>query len=303
MELEKYIDKKKALDYIVREANRQEISLNTLCKGVYDSSNFYKMCNGSSKREISYDKLLILCNKLNISYKDLVDNCVLDDVTLKDELDKLREYSYLQDYESLKRATIRLRRKIKEPLPEIEQYLLWNESIATAEVDKDYDLALEKSLQAIHITIPDFEIGSMKDYIFREDELSIYNTILLILSFSQKDHKMVMNEYRRLIRCVENRTYSNHETVAGIYYNAALQAYRAKETDIMDIVDIGINYCLKKHAYLYLPHLYYVKGCFVADDDPAEGSKYFDKAVYLFELQENHTIAKRIKEVRKKLNL
>ncbi|MBR3840868.1 MAG: hypothetical protein IKM20_07025 [Erysipelotrichales bacterium] len=299
MELEKYIDKKKALDYIVKEATKQEISLNELSKGIYDSSNFYKMCNGKYHREINFEKLILLCNKLSITIDELVKNCTLEDVTIKDELEKFSQYAYLRDYQKLRLAVNRLRKMYDNPLPEIKQYILWHEAICLSEIDKNYEKAIEKDIEAIRITVPSFEFGDESTYDFKEEELRIFCNMLIAINLSDKwDSKVAMEEYRKIIAYIEANYFSNSDMLASIYYNAGLTGYRAKAEDRLEIIDKGIDICINKQAYLYLPFLYYVKACYVADDDRELGIDSFEKSSHLFELQNNFKMVNRIKEVR-----
>ena len=86
MELEKYIDKRKALDYVIKEAMKQDISLNELSKGVYDSSNFYKMCNGKYNREINFEKFCAFSNCLYFINSKAVSNSVKPHFSAKNSL-------------------------------------------------------------------------------------------------------------------------------------------------------------------------------------------------------------------------
>ena len=299
MELEKYIDKRKALDFVVKEATKQEISLNELAKGIYDSSNFYKMCNGKYNREINFEKLIMLCNKLSITIDDLVKYCALEDVTLKDEMEKFSQYAYLRDYKSLRLAVNRLRKQYTNPLPEIKQFILWHEAICLSEIDKEYEKAIEKDIEAIRITISNFEFGDESTYDFKEEELRIFSNMLIAMNLSVNyDSKMVMDEYRKVMALIENRYFANSDMLASIYYNAGLVGYRAEASDKLDIINKGIDLCLKKQAYLYLPFLYFAKACFTADDDRELGIDSFEKSSHLFELQNKLDLVKRIKEIR-----
>ena len=299
MELEKYIDKRKALDYVIKEAMKQDISLNELSKGVYDSSNFYKMCNGKYNREINFEKLILLCNKLSITVDELVRNCTLEEISVKDELEKFSQYAYLREYETLRKAVNRLRGLYDDPLPEIKQYILWHEAICLSEIDKDYDAAINLDMEAIRITVPKFEFRNESTYDFKEEELRIFCNMLIAINLSDKwDSKVAMEEFRKIIAYIESNYFSNSDMIASIYYNAGLTGYRAKAEDKLDIINKGIDICLNKQAYLYLPFLYYVKACYVADDDPKLGLESFEKSSSLFELQNNMKMVERIKEVK-----
>lgn len=304
MELEKYIDRKKALDYIVVEANKQGFSLNELCKGIYDSSNFYKIINGRDNRGITYEKLMILCGKLNLSLEDLINNCVLQDVTMKDKLDGLRQFCFLEDYAGLGESLKQIRDEMEVVLPDVEQYLLWHEAIYLFEHEKDIDTALNVALKAMRMSVPNFGFGN--DVLYdrlKEDEMRIYNTILIIIREQDYALSEIILEYKKLITCMKGRRLVEKDLMGALYHNV-LYLMTPFDDDYLELVDEGINYCVTKRAYLYLPHLYALKGYYLYKHNQVEDAREcFDSSLALLEAQGHNKAVESLTLYRKERNI
>mgnify|MGYP005752344983 CR=1 FL=1 len=177
-----------------------------------------------------------------------------------------------------------------------KQFLLWNEGICVFYMKKEKNKALQLLEEALEVT-------KMTNKLIGEREIEIINSIGIIYSESGEYSKAIerfnvsYNHYNKL-PFIHDYTIKNK-----ILYNTAMALTKNKQYhEAIEISKEGIQWCLNNNSIYLLGSLYYHVGYNHSLLSEKEISiEYYNKALTIFELQQNVKFIAHINNKKKEL--
>jgi len=170
------------------------------------------------------------------------------------------------------------------------QLLLWHKGIYLYEVEHKKDEAINTLKNAVHI-------ADMKGKVMQEREIEILLTIAAI--YFNEDLKSALSLYEEIIEHVNILPYLNDYTIkTRLYYNLARVLTRLNKLEESNkYCDKAIKWCLKNDSIYLLGQIHYQKGYNFELDSQLESAKTFmEKALIVFEIQQDDKIVEFIKD-------
>ncbi|WP_430508164.1 helix-turn-helix domain-containing protein [Rossellomorea marisflavi] len=170
------------------------------------------------------------------------------------------------------------------------QLLLWHKGIYLYEVEHKKDEAIEILNQAVHIT-------DLKGKVMQEREIEILLTMATI--YFKEDINSALSLYEEVIRHLQVLPHLNDYTIkTKLYYNMARVLTRLNRLNESNgYCDEAIKWCLKKDSIFLLGQIHYQKGYNLELDNQLESArKYMEKALIVFEIQEDYKTVDFVRE-------
>ncbi|WP_421381883.1 helix-turn-helix domain-containing protein [Bacillus salacetis] len=176
------------------------------------------------------------------------------------------------------------------------QLLLWHKGIYQYELEKDMDTALETLFSAIQLT-------HLSNKYWSEREIEIMLTIGAI-HFQEDQLDEALEVYQNIQKYIRTIPYITDYTIKSrLDYNIARTLTRLhKYEESNDYCVAGINWCIQKDNLFVLGELHYHLGYnYELLGDYEKGIRYMEKALIVFDLQQDEKYSTYIKEKIKQL--
>lgn len=191
------------------------------------------------------------------------------------------------EFDRLKKEAEKLQKIIQEGKMSLyytqllKQLFLLVEAIIEKTVNNNYEKALEKLIQAMRITIPNFSLSNYASFVYSSMEIRILMNIAIIIEKIESPEKSI----KKFLFCLESLEQDNIEERAKIYYNLSYSFHLISDYDKeLYYADLGIKTCVKNKSLNGLGLLYFRKG--IAEYH-LKKENYTDsllKAIHLFEI-------------------
>ncbi len=191
------------------------------------------------------------------------------------------------EFEMLKKETEKLKKIIQEGKMSLyytqllKQLLFLVESIIEKTVNNDDEKALQKLIQAMKITIPNFSLSNYTSFVYSSMEIRVLMNIALIIEKKESPEKST----KMFLFCLESLEQDNIEEKIKVYYNLSYSFHLLSDYDKeLYYADLGIKTCVKNKTLNGLGLLYFRKGiaeCLLKKEN------YMDsllKAIHIFEI-------------------
>nr|PZN08476.1 MAG: transcriptional regulator [Caldicoprobacter oshimai] len=191
------------------------------------------------------------------------------------------------EFDKLKKEVEKLKKIVQEGKMSLyytqllKQLLFLVESIIEKTVNDDYKKALEKLIEAMKITVPDFSLSNYTSFVYSSMEIRILMNIALIIEKKESPEKCI----KMFLFCLESLEQDNIEERVRIYYNLSYSFHLLSDYNKeLYYADLGIKTCVKNRTLNGLGLLYFRKG--IAEYH-LKKENYIDsllKAIHLFEI-------------------
>lgn len=154
----------------------------------------------------------------------------------------------------------------------------------------DGEYSLEEKLQlltdAIHMTVPRFELDEINSFLYTLNDVKIINQIALVYS-AMGDHKKAADIYRQLLKYVEK--HFENVLQSGGYLPLVAFNY-ARELDLckryeeaIGIAELGWQSCINHGHYQFLPDMVAVMAeCYFYLNDMEKSENLYKQAYYIY---------------------
>jgi transcriptional regulator with XRE-family HTH domain len=176
------------------------------------------------------------------------------------------------------------------------QLLLWHKGIYLYEVENKMEEAIETLNRAVHI-------ADMKGKVIQEREIEILLTIGAI--YFKEDLELALKLFEEIMQHVRILPHLNDYTIkTRLYYNLARAHTRLGQLEESNkYCDECIKWCLHKDSIYLLGEIHYQKGYNLELDNHLESARrYMEKALIVFELQQDDKYVKFIRDKIKQLS-
>lgn len=255
MEVLKYIDKVKAWNYALKIAKERGIPQSKLCKGIYDPSNFYKICHDPTDAKINFEKLNQLLQRLNIGKSMIEQNCTIFDSRTIELMDVLNEEGNAYTFENYPAYLKELEELNPKPITELTQFILWRYGVYEFSIHH-YEDASAYFLRAIDKTQSDFSFEKIKNCKLDDQEIAI--CLGYIMSEFMLNPHVISDRYLQMLL---DQKPDNDELISLIYmYRCAALLQLQRYEDASAIITKGLQEAKSRRTVVNLPHLNYMDG-------------------------------------------
>ena len=195
---------------------------------------------------------------------------------------QLRYFLEVYSFKSIKKAAEKIRRleQLVEPTDKITQQFILR-SKALVYFPEDYPPSRELLLQALSLTLPDFDFDHISDYLLGIEEVKILNQ--LANSYSEAgDRRFAIHIYRQLFEDPRKRLFNIEAELTllpllAYNYSRLLGLERRYEEEI-EIATLGQKTCIKYNKCQYLGGLLLNISCALRElgQDKESRSKLID---------------------------
>lgn len=253
MEVLKYIDKVKALEFILKTAKERGIPQSKLCEGIYDPSNFYKICHNPTDAKINFEKLNQLLQKLNIGKSMIAHNCTVFDSRTIELMSLLDEEGNAYIFDNYPKYLKELEDLNPQPILELTQFILWRYGVYEYSIHH-YEDASAYFLRAIDKTKMDFSIEKIKRYKLNDQEIAI--CLGLIMSEFMLKPILITDRYLQIL--FEQKPNSDALRSLIYMYRCVVLLQLQRYEDASVIVAKGLQEAKSQRIVVNLPHLNYL---------------------------------------------
>lgn len=238
-----------------------------------------------------------------LSKKLGVDMNYFFEITETPRLDYLKEVKELIEECKRERDYQRLRKILKAEMlnpifqsSEKQQYLLWHEAICIHYLDQESD----KATSLLHHALSLFDHPRKKFY--RETELEILNSMAIIKK-DQKQYEEAEKLFRQCLNTIKFAPISNKILKIRLLYGfAKLLTDIGKYEESKELCFIGVALCKKSEVFYLFGELQYQLGSnYARIGERNNANDAFDKAIKIFEVQDNREFVKQVIYYRKEL--
>lgn len=221
----------------------------------------------------------------------------LNEVLLKYRLNDYSTFSKIKnsienkiesgEFDELRKKAQKLKRIIQEGKMSLyytqllKQLFFLVEGIIEKTVNNNLEKALEKLIQAMRITIPEFTLENYTAFVYNSMEIRILMNIALLIENKESPEKCI----RKFLFCLKYLEEDNVAERIKIYYNLSYCYHLLSDYDkALYYADLGIKTCVKHKLLNGLDILYFRKG--IAEYRLNKKS-YIDsliKAIHLFDI-------------------
>ncbi len=248
------------IDSLRREEN---ISVLQMTYGLCDGSQYTKVLKSVTRR---FDKLLIdaFYERLGKNLRNF--ECMLDadEYGLYEKREEFRDSFFKGDTETAKKAARKYASlKICEKSAIHRQMAMLFEVMLMLKEKGDNRQILEKAIDAIRLTIPEFMINDLKDYLYSEVELILLDVMLKEKEIIEGQEK-TLSFYEAVYELFRSDRYSDNEQIyrfAPMIYRYLKILLNKQDTDnVIKIADRMINGILDNNKIQYLAEFLECKG-------------------------------------------
>lgn len=263
--------------FIKKKREEQHIRQEDLCRGICDKSTLSRIERG--KQEPSSGILGVLLQRLGINEDQLAVLLGPKDFEISDLQKEIVALNSQKEYEKAAEKIRRLEQLV-EPTDKITQQFILR-SKALVYFPEDYPPSRELLLQALSLTLPDFDFDHISDYLLGIEEVKILNQ--LANSYSEAgDRRFAIHIYRQLFEDPRKRLFNIEAELTllpllAYNYSRLLGLERRYEEEI-EIATLGQKTCIKYNKCQYLGGLLLNISCALRElgQDKESRSKLID---------------------------
>ncbi|MFQ9886820.1 MAG: helix-turn-helix domain-containing protein [Negativibacillus massiliensis] len=263
--------------FIKKKREEQHIRQEDLCRGICDKSTLSRIERG--KQEPSSGILGVLLQRLGINEDQLAVLLGPKDFEISDLQKEIVALNSQREYEKAAEKIRRLEQLV-EPTDKITQQFILR-CKALAYFPEDYPASRDLLLQALSLTLPDFDFDHISDYLLGIEEVKILNQIAN--SYSEAgDRRFAIHIYRQLFEDPRKRLFNIEAELTllpllAYNYSRLLGLERRYEEEI-EIATLGQKTCIKYNKCQYLGGLLLNISCALRElgQDKESRSKLID---------------------------
>lgn len=141
------------------------------------------------------------------------------------------------------------------------QLICMLEAILLEQNTQNYNLSIDKYIQALSFTLKNFTLDKYSTYYYNELELRLLMNIALAhFRLSSREQAIALIDF-----CINfytsNLSTSQHALLSKLYYNMSnLQHQLGNNEKALDYAELGIQHTISARSIVALAHLYYRKG-------------------------------------------
>lgn len=230
--------------FIKKKREEQHIRQEDLCRGICDKSTLSRIERG--KQEPSSGILGVLLQRLGINEDQLAVLLGPKDFEISDLQKEIVALNSQKEYEKAAEKIRRLEQLV-EPTDKITQQFILR-CKALAYFPEDYPASRDLLLQALSLTLPDFDFDHISNYLLGIEEIKILNQ--LANSYSEAgDRRFAIHIYRQLFEDSRKQLLNSEAKVSLVImisynYSRLLGLERRYEEEI-EIATIGQKACIQ----------------------------------------------------------
>lgn len=230
--------------FIKKKREEQHIRQEDLCRGICDKSTLSRIERG--KQEPSSGILGVLLQRLGINEDQLAVLLGPKDFEISDLQKEIVALNFQREYEKAAEKIRRLEQLV-EPTDKITQQFILR-CKALAYFPEDYPASRDLLLQALSLTLPDFDFDHISDYLLGIEEVKILNQIAN--SYSEAgDRRFAIHIYRQLFEDSRKQLLNTEAKVSLVImlsynYSRLLGLERRYEEEI-EVATIGQQACIQ----------------------------------------------------------
>lgn len=162
----------------------------------------------------------------------------------------------------------------------INQLVFLIEAVILNKRDKKTNESLEKLIDALKLTTPEFSLSNYSSFVYSTMEIRILMNIALLLNKIESTEKSL-----KVMEFCFHAIEPDNELYAKICYNLSYTYHKlGRHDDALKVSSLGIDYCINNRNYIGLNHLYFRKGIakfLLKHDDYMD---FLKKSIYQCEL-------------------
>lgn len=289
--------------FIKKKREEQHIRQEDLCRGICDKSTLSRIERG--KQEPSSGILGVLLQRLGINEDQLAVLLGPKDFEISDLQKEIVALNSQKEYEKAAEKIRRLEQLV-EPTDKITQQFILR-CKALAYFPEDYPASRDLLLQALSLTLPDFDFDHISDYLLGIEEVKILNQIAN--SYSEAgDRRFAIHIYRQLFEDPRKRLFNIEAELTllpllAYNYSRLLGLERRYEEEI-EIATLGQKTCIKYNKCQYLGGLLLNIACALHELGKNDESKNkLIDAYYAHKLMQNQRSCNLIVEYAKSIGI
>lgn len=231
--------------FIKKKREEQHIRQEDLCRGICDKSTLSRIERG--KQEPSSGILGVLLQRLGINEDQLAVLLGPKDFEISDLQKEIVALNSQREYEKAAEKIRRLEQLV-EPTDKITQQFILR-CKALAYFPEDYPASRDLLLQALSLTLPDFDFDHISDYLLGIEEIKILNQ--LANSYSEAgDRRFAIHIYRQLFEDPRKQLLNTEAKVSLIImlsynYSRLLGLEKRRYEEEIEIATIGQQACIQ----------------------------------------------------------
>lgn len=237
--------------FIKKKREEQHIRQEDLCRGICDKSTLSRIERG--KQEPSSGILGVLLQRLGINEDQLAVLLGPKDFEISDLQKEIVALNSQKEYE---KATEKIRRleQLVEPTDKITQQFILR-CKALAYFPRNYPASRDLLLQALSLTLPDFDFDHISDYLLGIEEIKILNQ--LANSYSEEgNRRFAIHIYHQLFEDFHKRLFNIESTISlftMLAYNySRLLGLERRYEECIEIATLGQDICIRHNRCQYL---------------------------------------------------
>lgn len=289
--------------FIKKKREEQHIRQEDLCRGICDKSTLSRI--EREKQEPSSGILGVLLQRLGINEDQLAVLLGPKDFEISDLQKEIVALNSQKEYEKAAEKIRRLEQLV-EPTDKITQQFILR-CKALAYFPEDYPASRDLLLQALSLTLPDFDFDHISDYLLGIEEVKILNQ--LANSYSEAgDRRFAIHIYRQLFEDPRKRLFNIEAELTllpllAYNYSRLLGLERRYEEEI-EIATLGQKTCIKYNKCQYLGGLLLNIACALHELGKNDESKNkLIDAYYAHKLMQNQRSCNLIVEYAKSIGI
>lgn len=237
--------------FIKKKREEQHIRQEDLCRGICDKSTLSRIERG--KQEPSSGILGVLLQRLGINEDQLAVLLGPKDFEISDLQKEIVGLNFQKEYEKAAEKIRRLEQLV-EPTDKITQQFILR-CKALAYFPKNYPASRDLLLQALSLTLPDFDFDHISDYLLGIEEIKILNQ--LANSYSEEgNRRFAIHIYHQLFEDFHKRLFNIESTISlftMLAYNySRLLGLERRYEECIEIATLGQDICIRHNRCQYL---------------------------------------------------
>lgn len=237
--------------FIKKKREEQHIRQEDLCRGICDKSTLSRIERG--KQEPSSGILGVLLQRLGINEDQLAVLLGPKDFEISDLQKEIIGLNSQKEYEKAAEKIRRLEQLV-EPTDKITQQFILR-SKALVYFPRNYPASRDLLLQALSLTLPDFDFDHISDYLLGIEEIKILNQ--LANSYSEAgDRRFAIHIYRQLFEDPRKRLFNIEASLTILpllaYNYSRLLGLERRYEECIEIATLGQDICIRHNRCQYL---------------------------------------------------
>lgn len=237
--------------FIKKKREEQHIRQEDLCRGICDKSTLSRIERG--KQEPSSGILGVLLQRLGINEDQLAVLLGPKDFEISDLQKEIVGLNFQKEYEKAAEKIRRLEQLV-EPTDKITQQFILR-CKALVYFPENYPASRDLLLQALSLTLPDFDFDHISNYLLGIEEIKILNQ--LANSYSEAgDRRFAIHIYHQLFEDFHKRLFNIESTISlftMLAYNySRLLGLERRYEECIEIATLGQDICIRHNRCQYL---------------------------------------------------